>query len=306
MYKKPCVSVKHQQRLKGLVIAVLSGLFMVPAAANAGTFTGGATFPEQIVQEATSLEDYAKNVTTALSSVQNEINTLNGYMTDLQNLATLPAREIGKITMPIQQMEYNYEEVQGLMSEYKSMYGNLSNIQQTVEQQNADILNSSLSPEDYLNAVETSQSNSAAQARAAINSAANSMKAVNKLAPEIENQSSNIPYISGNTGGQMQIASELSTIEQQNQLLLSAINQAQLKHNTMQSHELKFQHIAESATDMKSQIKDAKDLGSNSATMGKTYSTESSTANKNITNYANCIGNGGTYLTCGKDLTNDQ
>lgn len=280
--------------------SVAAGIIMIPLSASAGTLTGGATLPEQIVQEATALQSYAKNVTTALSSVQNEINTLNSYMTELHNLATLPARELSKITTPIQQMEYNYEEVQGLMSEYKSLYGNLSNIQQTVEQQNLDILNSSLSPEDYLNTVETAQSNTASETRAEIASAAKSMQAVDSLTPKIEEQSQAIPGISGNTQGEMQMASELNTIEQQNQLLLSAIDQAQLARNQRLATQESEEEVATSKTNIDSIKNSAKEMEKNAADMQQNFETNANSTAAMLKEEESCIDSGKTYLQCYK------
>jgi DNA repair exonuclease SbcCD ATPase subunit len=275
-----------------------AGINLIPGFAVAGTLTGGATLPEQVVQEVTQLQTYAKDVTTALSSVQTEINTLNGYMTDLQNLATLPSREISKITTPIQQMEYNYDEVMGLKNEYEDLYGNLANIQQTVEQQNLDILNSSLTPEDYLNTVETAQTNTAAQTRATLQEAANSMRAVDKLAPEIEAQSHMASRIDGNTSGQMEMAKELNTIEQQNQILLQDINSAQMaasKRRALSENE-------EQVANVNSKISYKSNLDAiNSANNGlAAIPNEVQQGEAAMRTYNDCLENGGNFITCDK------
>ncbi|MGK9451703.1 hypothetical protein [Acidithiobacillus caldus] len=299
MYTKHSVLPNQNQHRKlPFLVGIAAGIIMIPLSVSAGTLTGGATLPEQIVQEATALQTYAKNVTTALASVQNEINTLNSYMTELQNLASLPARELSKLTMPIQQMEYNYDRAQELMSEYQSLYGNLSNIQQTVEQQNLDILNSSLSPEDYLNTVETAQTNTAAETRAQIASAARSMQAVDSLTPKIEEQSQAIPGISGNTAGQMQMASELNTIEQQNQLLLSAIDQAQLARSQRRSIRESEDQVADSRTDINALTQSAEEMKKSAEIMQKNFDAEANAASAMQNSEASCIDRGGTYLTC--------
>lgn len=296
------MSAKHKDLAsavrKAVFVVGCLGINLIPSMAYAGAVTGGATLPEQIVQEVTALQNYAKNITTALSSVQNEINTLNSYMTELQNLATLPSREISKITTPIQQMEYNYNEIMGLKNEYQQLYGNLSNIQSTVEQQNLDILNSALSPENYLNTVETAQTNTAAQTRAQIQEAANSMQAVDKLAPEIESQSNEASAIDGNTSGQVEMAKELNTIEQQNQILLQDISSAQMAANQRRAtHEAETEAV-DSTTAL------AALSASNQEAVSDTKSAEEASSNawndggSEESSFLSCINHGSSYITC--------
>ncbi|MDD2751189.1 hypothetical protein, partial [Acidithiobacillus sp.] len=231
-------------------------------------------------------------------SVQTQINTLNGYMTDLQNLATLPSREISKITTPIQQMEYNYDEVMGLKNEYEDLYGNLANIQQTVEQQNLDILNSSLTPEDYLNTVETAQTNTAAQTRATLQEAANSMRAVDKLAPEIEAQSHMASRIDGNTSGQMEMAKELNTIEQQNQILLQDINSAQMAASKRRAtREVEYSTMNSTASLQALQKSNEEAVKNTKKEIKDSESTAKGFADAETT-FMDCVANGETYLYC--------
>lgn len=295
MFKKRNVLAKSLRR--ALWAAGFVGINLIPGTANATSIIG-ATLPEQIVQEVTQLQTYAKDVTTALSSVQTQINTLNGYMTDLQNLATLPSREISKITTPIQQMEYNYEEVMGLKNEYEDLYGNLANIQQTVEQQNLDILNSSLTPEDYLNTVETAQTNTAAQTRATLQEAANSMRAVDKLAPEIEAQSHMASRIDGNTSGQMEMAKELNTIEQQNQILLQDINSAQMAASKRRAtREVEYSTMNSTASLQALQKSNEEAVKNTKKEIKDSESTAKGFADAETT-FMDCVANGETYLYC--------
>ena len=268
--------------------------------AMSGTLTGGATLPEQVVQEITGLQSYAKAATSAMSGVQTQMNTLNSYMVQLQNMMSLPAQAISQITMPAQQMLYNYNEAQGLMSEYQSMYGNLSNIQQTVTQQNMDILNSSLSPQNYLNTVETAQGNTAAQTRAQIQSAANSMQAVDQLGPKIMAQSQAIHGggYNGNTSSLQQLGSELNTIEQQNQYLLAAVNQANLaKANRVNNRQTDVTAVTSSA--VRGQIIQGNvSAVTNMAATAAAMSAAGSAINRPYNNYAHCILQGGTAISC--------
>lgn len=205
----------------------LLGINLIPA--DAGTITGGATLPEQMVQEFTSLQKYTESVTSALSDVQTKINTLNQYMTDLQNLASLPAQEISKVTMPYQQAMYDYQEATGLMNEYQSLYGNLNNIQNGMAQQNMYILNSALSPENYAAAVYQSNTAQAQANQAQIASIVASMKNVQQRIPVIQAQQAQMAGISGNVGGFQLLSAQLTTLEKQNQQMLAAIQQAQLQ-----------------------------------------------------------------------------
>lgn len=280
-----------------LMFCGASVILLSPGISSAGTFTGGATFPEQIVQEGTSLMSYAKEVTTALSSVQNEINTLNSYETDLQNLMSLPARELSKITTPIQQMEYNYQEAMNLENEYKSMYGSLSNIKSTVEQQNLDILNSSLSPRDYLNTVETAQTQTEKESREQIQQAAHSMQNVDKLAPIIQSQENADSGIDSNIGGQMAVSKELNTIEQQNQILLQDISSSEAAAASSKSL---HQHEDNVANEQGQALVVANEKAVTNAEAFKANNAAAAQGVKSaLDKYEQCMSTStGTYLTC--------
>ncbi|MHB1643263.1 MAG: hypothetical protein ACYCS8_11505 [Acidithiobacillus sp.] len=209
-------------------VALTLGINLIPAA-GAGTFTGGATFPEQIVQEFTALEQYGKNVTAAEADLSTQMNTLNQYTADLQNLASMPSEGLSQITMPFQQAMYDYQQATGLMNEYRYMYGNLSNIQNGMAQQQMYMLNSALSPQDYAAAVYQEQGYQAQQNQAQIASIAASMQAVDQEGPLIQQQQAALPTISGNVAGFQHLSAQLTVLEQQNRLMLADIQQAQMQ-----------------------------------------------------------------------------
>ena len=297
MYKKHSVWV---DRRKSAVAMSATLLLCGPAVAMAGTFTGGATFPEQIVQEVTSLQKYAQEVTGVEAQVQTQMNTLQSYAAQMQNLMTLPAQAISQVTMPVQQMEYNYNSAMGLMSEYQNLYGNLHNIQQTVAQQNGYILNSSLSPQDYLNTVESAQTNTAAITRAQIQSTANSMQAADALIPQIAAQTTALQQhgYTGNTADMMHLGSELNTIEQQNQLMLAAINQSKLAAENRRNLREAETAATESATNPAAMLATSQNAVAKTASAMNGTAADSAAAASNITGFLSCIKNGGTYATC--------
>lgn len=225
----------------------LLGINLIPAA-HAGSSMVGATLPEQIVQEGTALQQYSKEVTSTLAAVQTQINTLNQYITDLQNLASLPAQELSKITMPYQQAMYDYQQATQLMNEYQSLYGNLKNIQSGMEQQDLNIINSALSPENYVAAVYQSQSAQEKANQAQIQSIVGSMQNVQRNIPIIQAQQAQMHDINGNVSGFQQLSAQLTTLENQNQEMLTAIQQAQLQKSQATGSELKKKQAQELQT----------------------------------------------------------
>lgn len=108
-------------RIRDLVAAVM--LALLPAPAFAGTLTGGATLPEQIVQEATSIEKLAKQV----QSVETEIAQ---YENMIQNMTTLPQSMIGQIMQPIDQLY-------GLVGQAQQLGTNAMNLSNQFQSMNA-------------------------------------------------------------------------------------------------------------------------------------------------------------------------
>ena len=276
------------------VCLTLLGINLIPEAA--ATAVIGATFPQQVVQEMTALQQYSESVTSAMADVQTKINTLNQYMADMQNLASMPAQEISKITMPAQQAMYDYQQASGLMNEYKYMYGNLSNIQSGMAQQNMYMLNSALSPENYAAAVYQSQTAQAQANQAQIGSIAASMQAVNQETPTILAQQAAMPAISGNVGGFQQLSAQLTTLEQQNQLMLAAIQQAQLQKQSVTATNLSagrtLNYAEQAGNNYMNQV--TASMASSNA-QSKIYAQQ---ADAGLQSQQKCIMNGGTLFTC--------
>jgi hypothetical protein len=272
----------------------LLGINLIPAAH--ATAIVGATFPQQVVQEFTSLQQYAQNVTAAMADVQTKMNTLNQYTTDLQNLASMPTNAISKITMPAQQALYDYQQATGLMNQYKYMYGNLSNIQNGMAQQQSYMLNSALSPQNYAAAVYQSQGVQAQQNQAQIGSIAASMQAVNRTVPVIAQQQAAMPAISGNVNGFQKLSAQLTTLEQQNQQMLAAIQQAQLQKQSVTATNISAANslnYAEHAGNNYMSEVTASMASSNAQSQG--YAQQ---ADAGIKSQQSCIASGGTLFTC--------
>lgn len=89
---------------KTLVIAILMA---TPSLAFAGTMTGGATFPEQIVQEVTAVQ-------TKVTEAQQLVQEVQQYENMVQNMATLPQSMISQIMAPISQLYGLAQQAQGL------------------------------------------------------------------------------------------------------------------------------------------------------------------------------------------------
>lgn len=272
----------------------LLGINLIPAAH--ATAIIGATFPQQVVQEMTSLQQYGQNVTSAMADVQTKMNTLNQYMTDLQNLASMPTQAISKVTMPYQQAMYDYQQATGLMNQYKYMYGNLSNIQNGMAQQQMYMLNSALSPENYAAAVYQSQGYQAQQNQAQIGSIAASMQAVDNEAPIIQAQQANMPAISGNVGGFQQLSAQLTTLEQQNRLMLADIQQAQLQKQSVTATNISaansLNYAEQAGNNYMNQV--TASMASSNA-QSQVYAQQ---ADAGIKSQQSCIASGGTLFTC--------
>ncbi|CDQ12095.1 conserved exported protein of unknown function [Acidithiobacillus ferrivorans] len=272
----------------------LLGINLIPAAH--ATAIIGATFPQQVVQEMTSLQQYSQNVTAAMADVQTKMNTLNQYTTDLQNLASMPANAISKVTMPYQQAMYDYQQATGLMNEYQYMYGNLSNIQSGMAQQNLNILNSALSPQNYAAAVYQSQSAQAQANQAQIGSIVASMKNVQQRIPIIQAQQAQMAGISGNVGGFQLLSAQLTTLEKQNQQMLAAIQQAQLQKASVTATTLSTQQALSNSQQANNQYENAVTAAMQSAIPASTAS--AARADLNLNNRYSCIASGGTIMTC--------
>ncbi|MBU2772683.1 MAG: P-type conjugative transfer protein TrbJ [Acidithiobacillus sp.] len=86
-------------KFKQITISVLATLVLATGSnlAIAGTLTGGATLPEQIVQEGTSIEQLAR----AAEQVQNQLQML---LNEARNLESLPTNFVNQITGQLGQL----------------------------------------------------------------------------------------------------------------------------------------------------------------------------------------------------------
>jgi P-type conjugative transfer protein TrbJ len=108
---------------KKTLVSTIALLFTVSGPAFAGGgLTGGATLPEQIVQEGTAVEQLAKQV----ESVETQIAQ---YENMIQNMVTLPQSMIGQIVQPIDQLY-------GLVGQAESLSTNAQNIAQQFQNLN--------------------------------------------------------------------------------------------------------------------------------------------------------------------------
>jgi P-type conjugative transfer protein TrbJ len=106
-----------------LRFSVLTALACVPAMADAGGgMTGGATLPEQIVQEATLIQSKVEGAERLVEQIQQ-------YENMVQNMVTLPQSMIGQIMQPIDQLY-------GLVGQAESLGTNAQNIAQQFQNLN--------------------------------------------------------------------------------------------------------------------------------------------------------------------------
>ena len=107
---------------KHLVLAAAVSLATVaPVAAFAGTLTGGATMPEQIVQEVTAVESLAKQA----QSVENQIQMV---FNQARNLENIPISLWNSVTAPISQLMSIEQQAQGLAYSAQNIGTNFNNL----------------------------------------------------------------------------------------------------------------------------------------------------------------------------------
>ena len=104
---------------------LLSAIILALASTNAsaGTLTGGATFPEQIVQEVTLIQ-------SRITQAENLVETIQQYENMVQNTATLPQSMTAQIMQPIDQLY-------GLVGQAESLGTNAQNIANQFQNVNA-------------------------------------------------------------------------------------------------------------------------------------------------------------------------
>lgn len=106
-----------------LKLTLLASLLSVPAIANAGAVTGGATFPEQIVQEVTASMQYAKQIEQYAKQAQQLETTISMYENQVTNMTQIPNQLWQKMTQPLAQLV-------SVVSQGQALAMNASNIGQ--------------------------------------------------------------------------------------------------------------------------------------------------------------------------------
>lgn len=101
---------------KILVVAALSAMLPLPAFASG--VIAGATFPQQIVHEATSVESLAKQAEEVSTQISQYANMVQRYENMLQNTLTMPISTFNQIWNPlvgsINKLEGIYNQAQAL------------------------------------------------------------------------------------------------------------------------------------------------------------------------------------------------
>ncbi|MHB1580361.1 MAG: P-type conjugative transfer protein TrbJ [Acidithiobacillus sp.] len=110
---------------KHLVLAVAVSLAMAaPVATFAGTLTGGATMPEQIVQEVTavmSLAKQAQSVENQIQMVYNQALNLEQVPIQLWNSVTAPISALMGVVQNAKGLAYS---AQNIGTNFNNLYGN--------------------------------------------------------------------------------------------------------------------------------------------------------------------------------------
>ncbi|BDB13384.1 hypothetical protein [Acidithiobacillus ferrooxidans] len=127
---KNVTGVKTVKRLvAALALAALAGC--EPSLAFAGTMTGGATFPEQIVQEVTAVQ-------TQMSAAQSLVQQIQQYQNMVQNMATLPQSLMGQINGTLDSLVNLTSQAQALSMAGQNLSSQFAQMQTGQNQTNAD------------------------------------------------------------------------------------------------------------------------------------------------------------------------
>ncbi|MBU2801351.1 conjugal transfer protein TrbJ [Acidithiobacillus caldus] len=111
-------------RVRRIVAVLLGTMLVVPACADAGGgMTGGATLPEQIVQEATLIQ-------SKISGAERLVEQIQQYENMVQNMVTLPQTLMNQVLQPVDQLY-------GLVSQAQALTTNAINISQQFQNLNA-------------------------------------------------------------------------------------------------------------------------------------------------------------------------
>ncbi len=120
---------KVKRTIAALALAALAGC--EPSLASAGTMTGGATMPEQIVQEVTAVQ-------TQMSAAQSLVQQIQQYQNMVQNMATLPQSLMGQINSTLDNLVNLTSQAQTLSMSGQNLSSQFAQMQTGQNQTNAD------------------------------------------------------------------------------------------------------------------------------------------------------------------------
>ena len=111
-------------RVRRIVSVLLGGMLVLPVCADAGGgLTGGATLPEQIVQEATAIQ-------AKISGAERLVEQIQQYENMVQNMVTLPQTTMNEVLQPVDQLY-------GMVSQAQQLETNAINIGNQFQNLNA-------------------------------------------------------------------------------------------------------------------------------------------------------------------------
>lgn len=119
-----------KMQIRGALLMLVAIIAPVPALAG-GAMTGGATLPEQIVQEATAGEQLGKQA-------QEVVTQIEQYENMIQNMTTLPQSMIGQIMQPIDQLYGLVGQAQQLGTNAMNLANQFQNINASFNPQLTD------------------------------------------------------------------------------------------------------------------------------------------------------------------------
>lgn len=102
--------------------SLVAALLCTPVVATAGTMTGGATFPEQIVQEVTAVQQYAKEASqleTEISMYENQVTNMTQVPNQLWQQMTQPLTQLVQVVGQGQALAMN---AQNIGQQFQNMY----------------------------------------------------------------------------------------------------------------------------------------------------------------------------------------
>lgn len=119
-----------KQSIRRVFLAILMALPPVPALAG-GAVTGGATLPEQIVQEATLIQ-------SKISGAERLVEQIQQYENMVQNMVTLPQSLVNRILQPIDQLYGMAAQAQQLGTNAMNIANQFQNINASFNPQLTD------------------------------------------------------------------------------------------------------------------------------------------------------------------------